>query len=130
MSQGYRIPPSCFINRTLLKALCHALFYLADYPEYADVLREEVKGIVDREGWTYRAVNQMVKVKSFIRKSQRLNSLQCGIFLLMNFYHGMSGLPFSSEYDPHRPAALHLFRWNLPPSRHTPRYRLKRDSYG
>jgi len=50
---------------------------LAEYPEHAQTLREEVQEIIDREGWTYAAITKMVKVDSFIKESQRLNPGGC-----------------------------------------------------
>jgi len=50
---------------------------LAEYPEHAQTLREEIQDIIDREGWTYAAITKMVKVDSFIKETQRLNSLSC-----------------------------------------------------
>ncbi|KAF8075266.1 cytochrome P450 [Lyophyllum atratum] len=61
----------------------HALLYLAAYPEYIQPMREEVQQIIDQEGWTHDALNQMVKVDSFLKESQRLNSLGC---LMMERY--------------------------------------------
>ncbi|KAG5634812.1 hypothetical protein H0H81_000706 [Sphagnurus paluster] len=55
----------------------HALFYLAEHPEYMEPMREEIEEVVDREGWTHSAVKQMFKVDSFIKESQRLNTLGC-----------------------------------------------------
>ena len=48
---------------------------MAEYPEHVRALREEIEEIIDREGgWTYTAIAKMVKVDSFIKESQRLNS--------------------------------------------------------
>ncbi|KAG6844149.1 hypothetical protein H0H87_009392 [Tephrocybe sp. NHM501043] len=52
-----------------------ALFDLATHPEFVQELRNEVESVVHCEGWTQAALNQMVKVDSFIRESQRLNTL-------------------------------------------------------
>ncbi|KAG6865152.1 hypothetical protein C0991_004835 [Blastosporella zonata] len=52
-----------------------ALFDLATHPEYVKELRDEVKSVTDREGWTSDALNQMIKVDSFIKESQRLHLL-------------------------------------------------------
>ncbi|KAF9467946.1 cytochrome P450, partial [Collybia nuda] len=56
---------------------CRVLYYLAEYPEYAAEIREEVENIVKQEGWTYAAITKMVKVDSFIKESQRLNTIRC-----------------------------------------------------
>jgi cytochrome P450 len=50
----------------------HALYQLAEHPEYALILREEVEAVVSAHGWTKAALGKMRKVDSFIRESQRL----------------------------------------------------------
>ncbi|KAG6840059.1 hypothetical protein C0991_009289 [Blastosporella zonata] len=52
-----------------------ALFELATHPECVQELRDEIESVTDRDGWTYEALNQMVKVDSFMKESQRLNML-------------------------------------------------------
>jgi cytochrome P450 len=41
-------------------------------------LREEVEEIIQREGWTKAAIDQMSKLDSFIKESQRLHPLSIG----------------------------------------------------
>jgi cytochrome P450 len=53
----------------------HAFYYLATYPEYMQPLREEVEEVVKSEGWTKDGLDQMHKLDSFIKESQRLNPL-------------------------------------------------------
>ncbi|EDR01384.1 uncharacterized protein LACBIDRAFT_310984 [Laccaria bicolor S238N-H82] len=53
----------------------HALFYLAALPEYIGPLRAEVEEVIEREGWSKEALDQMHKVDSFIKESQRKTSL-------------------------------------------------------
>ncbi|KAJ7644773.1 cytochrome P450 [Roridomyces roridus] len=53
----------------------HALFDLACYPEYMQPLREEVEAVVKAEGWSKAALNNMVKLDSFMRESQRMRPL-------------------------------------------------------
>jgi len=53
----------------------HAFYYLATFPEYMQPLREEVEEVVKSEGWTKAGLDQMHKLDSFIKESQRLNSL-------------------------------------------------------
>lgn len=55
-----------------------ALYYVAADPELAQVLREEVKSVVEVHGWTKAAVGQMNKLDSFMRESQRLNGINGG----------------------------------------------------
>ncbi|KAF9535150.1 cytochrome P450 [Crepidotus variabilis] len=56
-------------------AFTQALYYLATYPEYTGPLREEVEEVTFREGWTKAALDQMPRVDSFIKESQRLKPL-------------------------------------------------------
>ncbi|RDB27628.1 Ent-kaurene oxidase [Hypsizygus marmoreus] len=60
---------------TSTMAFTHALFYLAEHPEYVRPMRDEIKEIVDQEGWTHSGLSKMVKLDSFIKESQRLNPL-------------------------------------------------------
>ena len=53
----------------------HAFYYLAAFPEYMKPLREEVEEIIQREGWTKAGIDQMYKLDSFIKESQRLHPL-------------------------------------------------------
>jgi len=64
----------------LTQTFAHALYDLALYPEYWSALREEVEEVTNREGWTKAAVDQMYKVDSFIKESQRLRPLGAGKF--------------------------------------------------
>ena len=57
------------------KAFTHGLYHLAAFPEYMKPLREEIEEVVQREGWTKAGIDQMYKVDSFIRESQRLHPL-------------------------------------------------------
>jgi hypothetical protein len=51
------------------------LYHLAAEPGHAAILREEVDAIIKEDGWTKAAIDQMIKVDSFLRESQRLNGL-------------------------------------------------------
>jgi cytochrome P450 len=57
----------------VVQAITHALFDLASNPEYLKPLREEVEEVTTREGWTKAGVDQMHKVDSFVKESQRLH---------------------------------------------------------
>jgi len=54
-------------------AATQALFDLASFPKYMKPLREEVEAITKQEGWTKAALDQMQKLDSFIKESQRLH---------------------------------------------------------
>ncbi|KAF8515018.1 cytochrome P450 [Hysterangium stoloniferum] len=53
----------------------HTLFHLAAEPKYLAPLREEVEAIVKEDGWSKAAMSKMHKLDSFLKESQRLNSL-------------------------------------------------------
>ena len=53
----------------------HVLYYLAILPGYMQPLREEVEEVVKSEGRTKAGLDQMHKVDSFIRETQRLHPI-------------------------------------------------------
>ncbi|KAF7367812.1 hypothetical protein MSAN_00845500 [Mycena sanguinolenta] len=55
-------------------AFTQALADLTAHPEYMLPMREEVERVVAEEGWSKAALNSMVKIDSFLRESQRLNT--------------------------------------------------------
>ncbi|KAF7365863.1 hypothetical protein MVEN_00460800 [Mycena venus] len=54
-------------------AFTHAIFDLTMHPEHLLPMREEAERVVREEGWTKAALNNMIKIDSFLRESQRLN---------------------------------------------------------
>lgn len=65
-------------HTSLLQTFMHTFYYLAANTKFADVLREEVDEILQREGWTKKAMDEMVRVDSFVKESQRLSPLSNG----------------------------------------------------
>jgi hypothetical protein len=67
------LPPNHHVNKysLLVQAMTHALFDLASNPEYLKPLRDEVEEVTKREGWTKSALDQMCKLDSFVKESQR-----------------------------------------------------------
>ena len=61
------------MDRLVVQAVTQALFDLASNLEYVKLLREEVEEVTKREGWTKAALDQMVKIDSFVKESQRLH---------------------------------------------------------
>ncbi|KAF7367735.1 hypothetical protein MSAN_00837400 [Mycena sanguinolenta] len=59
---------------TSSRAFAHALFDLTTHPEYLLPMREEAERVVAEEGWSKAALDSMVKIDSFLRESQRLNT--------------------------------------------------------
>ena len=56
------------------QALTSALYYLGESPSLVEALRDEVKPIIESEGWSKAALDKMHKVDSFLKESQRLNT--------------------------------------------------------
>ncbi|TFK92809.1 cytochrome P450 [Polyporus arcularius HHB13444] len=54
-------------------AITQALSDLASYPEHAEVIRAEVETVVAADGWTKAAIDNMRKLDSFLKESQRCN---------------------------------------------------------
>ncbi|PPQ77970.1 hypothetical protein CVT26_005275 [Gymnopilus dilepis] len=57
---------------TTTNALTMALYNLAAYPEHAEPMREEVRAVIEAEGWSKLSMTKMRKVDSFIKETQRL----------------------------------------------------------
>jgi len=51
------------------------LYRLLANSEYIEPLREEVDAVIREEGWTKAGIDKMHKMDSFLRESQRLDSL-------------------------------------------------------
>ncbi|KAF7360228.1 Cytochrome P450 [Mycena venus] len=54
-----------------LLGFLHALYNLAANLEYVEPLREEIKSVIQSEGWTKTAMGKMVKLDSFLKESSR-----------------------------------------------------------
>ncbi|KAH9897770.1 cytochrome P450 [Cubamyces lactineus] len=63
---------------TSSNTVTHALYHLAERPEYLKPLREEIKSVVAEEGWTKNAMGRMWKLDSFMKESQRYNGIGLG----------------------------------------------------
>ena len=57
------------------QSITHAIYHLAEHPEYLAPLREESEPIIQEEGWTKAAMGRMWKLDSVMRESQRLNGI-------------------------------------------------------
>jgi hypothetical protein len=68
------------------QAFTHALYFLAEHPEYTEPLREEIEAVIEKEGWTKASMAKMRKLDSFFRESQRLRNISAStcIGLLVN----------------------------------------------
>ncbi|KAI6005463.1 cytochrome P450 [Pisolithus albus] len=52
-----------------------ALLKLAEHPQYAQVLRDEVEAVVNKHGWTKDALSEMQKFDSFFKETQRVEGM-------------------------------------------------------
>ncbi|KAG6380640.1 cytochrome P450 [Boletus reticuloceps] len=64
-----------FCNFAAVHGFTQALFYLAANRQYIQPLREEVEGIVEKEGWSKVAVSKMRKVDSFLKECLRFEGM-------------------------------------------------------
>nr|BAL05135.1 cytochrome P450 [Phanerodontia chrysosporium]BAL05136.1 cytochrome P450 [Phanerodontia chrysosporium] len=60
---------------TSSNSFTHAIYHLAANPEYLRPLREEVEAVTAKEGWSKTAMGRMWRIDSFLRESQRVNSI-------------------------------------------------------
>ena len=87
-----------------------ALFYLAALPEYIGPLRKEIEEVNEPEGWTKEVLDQMYKVDSFIKESQRktpLGNRECRSILCMLYADG------NSRHDASCQEGLRIRGWHL-----------------
>ena len=68
------------LTHSRAQTLTHTLFHLASTPEHLATLREEIAEVTSRKGWTKEAIDEMYKLDSYMRESQRLNGLASGMF--------------------------------------------------
>jgi cytochrome P450 len=64
-------------NHTTTIAFVFGLFRLAEHPEYAQPMREEVESAIMEDGWTKGAIGKMFKVDSFLKEVQRMHGNGC-----------------------------------------------------
>lgn len=55
----------------------HALYHIAANPQYADVLRHELRSAVDGQEWTRSAIDRLPRLNSFLKETQRFEGLGC-----------------------------------------------------
>ena len=62
-----------------MQTLAHALLNLTSHPQYLEPLREEVRDVTERYGWTKDSMGMLVRMESFLRESQRISGTSlCG----------------------------------------------------
>ena len=52
--------------------LTHALYSLAAHPAFIQPLRDEIESVTNTNGWTKKAMNELRKLDSVLRESQRM----------------------------------------------------------
>ncbi|KAK0244007.1 cytochrome P450 [Armillaria nabsnona] len=57
---------------TTSMAFASALYCLAAYPECARPLRDEIKTVIETDGWTKQAMGKMRKLDSFLQETERI----------------------------------------------------------
>ncbi|PPQ72663.1 hypothetical protein CVT24_012641 [Panaeolus cyanescens] len=60
-------------SHTTSRTFVHVVYHLAANPRFQELLRTEVDEIVERDGWTKSALDDMVIVDSFIKECLRLH---------------------------------------------------------
>ena len=56
-----------------MQAFTRTLYRLLAHPEYIEPLRQEVESVIAKEGWTRAGMDQMHKIDSFVRETQRVD---------------------------------------------------------
>ena len=67
--------PSPRMMQVLTQVLCRLL----SNPEYIEPLRREVEVVIEEEGWTKAGIDKMCKLDSFLRETQRIDTLGIGL---------------------------------------------------
>jgi hypothetical protein len=62
-------------QRFCIQSFGHALFHLIVHPEYIEVLREEIKEVTGDSELTRGSLDQMHKLDSFLRETQRFSGI-------------------------------------------------------
>lgn len=58
-----------------MQTFTQTFYRLLAHPEYIEPLRREVEAVVAEEGWTKAGMDKMLKIDSFVRETQRIDSL-------------------------------------------------------
>ncbi|KAH9006342.1 cytochrome P450 [Lactarius hatsudake] len=66
---------NCAAIHTTSTTFTNVLYRLLSNPEYVEPLRHDVETAIAEEGWTKAGLDKMHKIDSFLRETQRLDSL-------------------------------------------------------
>ena len=127
-----------YSNYSLTQTFTQTLYRLLAHPEYIEPLRQEVESVVAKEGWTRAGMEQMHKIDSFVRETQRLDGpmispsnsfpLSAAYLLTLTFLAINSSV--YSGIESSCLTSLHIFQRGDHPSRHTLRDSDPFRSYG
>ena len=62
-----------------LQTFTHAMYNLAAYPGYAELMRKELGDVIAKDGWNKASIDRLYLVDSFLRETMRLQSLRDGM---------------------------------------------------
>ena len=63
----------------MMQVMTQVLCRLLSNPEYFEPLRQEAEAAIAEEGWTKAGIDKMRKLDSFLRETQRIDSLGIGL---------------------------------------------------
>ncbi|KAF8844184.1 cytochrome P450 [Paxillus ammoniavirescens] len=99
------------VNFAAIHSFTQALYNLAANPQYIEPLREEVESIVEKDGWSQRALVKMRKIDSFLKESQRIEGIDCGNFASYSYTAKLTTDP-DSGYGKEGHERLHVLGWD------------------
>ncbi len=112
-------------NCEYMQTFTNVLYRLLSNPEYVEPLRHDAETAVAEEGWTKAGMDKMHKIDSFLRETQRLDSLDyCPLDYfgrtsvtdaLLPFPVSLFRLalrPFTFSNGPSRITSIHIFQWS------------------
>jgi hypothetical protein len=105
------------------------LYRLLSYPEYVEPLRREIHAAVAEEGWTTAGMDRMHKLDSFVRETQRIDTM--GLGSSASLHSGaVTNTFFRSGYGSSRTTPIHIFQRGDHPGRYTNSCSFQCYSYG
>ena len=105
------------------------LHRLLENPEYLEPLRQEIETAVAEEGWTKAAIDKMHNLDSFLRETQRMNTISTR--LSAPFHDSpVADILSPSASDSSRNTPFHIFQRRDYPPGHASVGSVKRYPYG
>jgi hypothetical protein len=91
-----------------MQTFTNILYRLLSNPQYVEPLRHDVETAVAEEGWTKAAMDNMHKIDSFLRETQRLDDLDSGPLVYLSEPQLLMHSFFSDD-EPSRTSSIHIF---------------------